>query len=206
MYTLMTKPLRLPKWLFTTLHTALHITCASWLAYIFYLGFSDQLGGDPGQYLLDFTGIGALNLLITSLLVSILAQWLLFGQLMKLRRPLGIYAAVYALAHFFVFIAFELQFEVVMILSEIVKRPYITVGFIAFSILLALMLTSPSFIRKKMGRQWQRLHNFSYVAVVLGGLHYLWLVKSGWLEPTIYLGLAALLLIIKHKKIRKIFK
>nr|WP_297349306.1 protein-methionine-sulfoxide reductase heme-binding subunit MsrQ [uncultured Glaciecola sp.] len=177
-----------------------------WLAMVFYQGFTDQLGGDPVQSLLDFTGIGALNLLVISLIVSPLAMHLKFAQLLPFRRPIGLYSALYALSHFYVFIAFELQFELKLIVSEIIERPYITVGFVTLLILIALSITSINAIKKWMGAKWFTLHSLAYVAVILAGLHYLWLVKSAWYEPAIYILFSAFLSILRRTKIKKIFK
>jgi len=184
----------------------LHVVTISWLAIIFYQGFTDQLGGDPVQALLDFTGIGALNLLVISLIISPLAMRLKFAQLLTFRRPIGLYSALYGLSHFYVFIAFELQFEMQLIASEIIKRPYITVGFVTLIILIILSVTSIGMIKKRMGAKWFTLHSLVYVAVMLAGLHYLWLVKSAWYEPTIYLLFSGCLLFLRRTKIKKIFK
>ncbi|MFT4746987.1 MAG: sulfoxide reductase heme-binding subunit YedZ [Congregibacter sp.] len=177
-----------------------------WLTVVFYQGFTDQLGGDPVQSLINFTGIGALNLLIISLTISPLALHLKFAQLIPFRRPIGLYSALYALSHFYVFIAFELQFELRLIVSEIIERPYITVGFITLLILIALSVTSLNVIKKRMGAKWFTLHSLTYVAVILAGLHYLWLVKLAWYEPAIYLLFSIYLLTLRRTKIKKIFK
>jgi len=184
----------------------MHLLIFSWLIVVFYQGLNDQLGGDPVQALLDFTGIGALNLLMLSLLVSPLAMRFKFAQLIAFRRPIGLYSGLYAACHFMVFVAFELQFEMMLIVSEIVERPYITVGFVALLILIVLSITSITAIKKRMGSKWFTLHSLTYVAVILGGLHYLWLVKSAWYEPAIYLAVACILLYLRRDKIKKIFK
>lgn len=184
----------------------LHAVACTWLTYVFYQGISDNLGGDPVQALLDFTGISALNLLVLSLIISPLATRLKFSQLMQLRRPLGIYSAVYAFTHFLVFVAFELQFEMKLVFNEIIDRPYITVGFLNLVILITLAITSINSIKRKMGKSWFSLHSLSYVAVILGGLHYLWLVKSAWYEPALYLSFSLFLIYLRRQKIKKLFK
>ncbi|WP_411693775.1 sulfite oxidase heme-binding subunit YedZ [Glaciecola sp.] len=202
----MSKPIRLPHKVMNSSRYILHAIASSWLIYVFYQGITDNLGGDPVQALLDFTGIGALNLLVMSLIISPLAMQTKFAQLIPLRRPLGLYAAVYAFAHFLVFVAFELQFEMKLVLNEIIERPYITVGFLNLIILIVLSITSITVLKKKMGSSWFTLHSLSYVAVILGGLHYLWLVKSAWYEPAIYLSFSAFLLYLRRQKIKKLFK
>ena len=199
------KPLRVNTAVIKTMQLSVHLVTGIWLTWVFYAGFAAQLPGDPVQYLLDFTGIGALNLLVASLVVSLVAQHLKFAQAMVFRRPLGVYSAVYVLAHFIVFIAFELQFEFRLIAAEIIDRPYITVGFIGFIILSSLAFTSFPYIKRKMGKAWQKLHNLTYVAVILACVHYLWLVKSSWMEPAIYFAIVLSLMIMKRKKIKNIF-
>jgi sulfoxide reductase heme-binding subunit YedZ len=105
-----------------------------------------------------------------------------------------------------VFIAFELQFEMALVVSEIIDRPYITVGFTTFIILSILAITSIARIKKSMGRRWFTLHSLSYIAVILGGIHYLWLVKSAWYEPAIYIVVSLFLIFLRRKKIIKMFK
>ena len=200
------KPTRLDPRLISLTRIVLHLLITSWLILVFYQGFTDQLGGDPVQALLDFTGIGALNLLIISLVITPLATYFKFAQLMVLRRPIGLYSALYGLGHLFVFVAFELQFEMRLVVSEIIDRPYITVGFVCLLILLTLAITSITSLKKKMGPHWFSLHNLVYLAVLLAGLHYFWLVKSAWYEPAIYLGFSVFLIILRRKKIIKIFK
>jgi sulfoxide reductase heme-binding subunit YedZ len=189
-----------------TVRLLAHVVIFGWLSMVFYHGFSDRLGGDPIPALLDFTGIGALNLLVISLIISPLAMFFKFTQLVPFRRPIGLYSALYGLSHFYVFIAFELQFEMQLIFSEIIKRPYISVGFVTLIILIVLAVTSVDRIKKRMGSKWFTLHSLAYLAVFLAGLHYFWLVKSAWYEPAIYLTFSACLLFLRRAKIKKIFK
>jgi sulfoxide reductase heme-binding subunit YedZ len=201
-----TKPIRFSPKIMSAARFILHVIALFWISYVFYLGLNDELGGDPVQGLLDFTGIGALNLLVLSLLISPVAMRFKFAQLLTFRRPIGLYSAFYALSHFLVFIAFELQFEMRLLVNEIIDRPYITVGFITLIILTLLSITSITAIKRKMGSRWFTLHSLVYVAVVLACLHFLWLVKSGWYEPAIYLSVTMLLIYLRKTKIKKIFK
>ncbi|MFT6267603.1 MAG: sulfoxide reductase heme-binding subunit YedZ [Alphaproteobacteria bacterium] len=183
-----------------------HATSVVWLLYILFQGFTGALSGDPVQYLLDFTGIGTLNLLLLSLTISPLAEYLKFGQIIRLRKTLGVYAATYALSHLGVFIAFELQFEWALIVSEIIERPYITVGFAALLILTSLLVTSLTSIKVRMGKAWQRLHKWVYVALGLGLLHFLWSIKANELQPYIYIMIGLVLLIARKRKLKNFFK
>ena len=200
------RPLRVsPRFIFA-LRGFVHIVASVWLMYVYQQALGGNLPGDPVQYLIDFSGIGALHLLMLSLLVSPLAQYYKFSQLMRIRKTLGVYAAIYALFHLYVFIAYELQYEWLFVFEEIIKRPYISVGMLSVVILTSLLFTSLEYFKKAMGATWQKLHNFTYVAVLLGCIHYLWSVKSDWYEPTLYLSFALLLLFLRKDKIKKIFK
>lgn len=184
------------------IHSLIHILSLVWVMVYYYLAISDQLGGDPVQAILDFTGMGALHLLLLSLLVSPIAKALKQGQIMPWRRPLGLYAAFYACLHVASFIAFELGFEWKLIISEVIERPYITVGFVALVILIALSITSLPALRRIMGRKWQSLHNLVYLTILLICLHFWWSLKSDWLEPALYLFVALILLSARYSKFK----
>jgi sulfoxide reductase heme-binding subunit YedZ len=200
------KPIRLRPWQVNFLRVAVHLFSVSLLLVAYYRGLVGLVSGDPVQYLLDFTGIGALNLLALSLLISPVAKKFKFAQIMVLRRTFGVYSAVYALAHLFAFIAFELQYEWLLIASEIVERPYITVGFAALLLLTGLLLTSNKFSQRCLKRKWQTLHNFVYLVVCLGVLHYLWAVKTIGPKPVIYAFIFSLLLMLRKEKLVNLFK
>jgi len=169
----------------------------------FYLAVIDQLGGDPVEALLHFTGMGALNLLLLTLLVSPVAKHFKWAKVMQVRRLLGLYGFFYALVHVTSFLAFEVQFDWPLFVEEIIKRPYITVGMTAFAILIALAITSISRIRRRMGKSWQTLHNYSYVALLLAGVHFYWSVKSDIVEPLIYLVVSIVILALRKDKIKR---
>ncbi|GAB5382275.1 MAG: protein-methionine-sulfoxide reductase heme-binding subunit MsrQ [Aliiglaciecola sp.] len=176
------------------------------LIWTFYLASIDQLGGDPVESLLHFTGISAFNLLLLSLLTSPLAKMLKQAALIKVRRLLGLYAFVYALIHFLSFIFFELQFEWQFLIAEIIERPYITVGFVALLILFSLALTSTRKSQITLGKKWQALHNWVYLAGILIALHYIWSVKSDILQPVIYWVLLLLVLFMRKDKLDRWLK
>ncbi len=180
-----------------------HLIALGWLILTFYLAFTDQMGADPVQALIHFTGMGAFNLLLISLVISPLAKYSKQGALLRIRRLIGLYAFFYAFCHFLSYLLFDLQAEWVLLLSEIVKRPYITVGFSAFVILTLLAATSTQRIQRALGRRWQHLHNWVYLALPLVGLHFIWSVKSGLVEPIIYLTIALTLLFLRKRKLLK---
>lgn len=190
-----------------SLKVFIHLAALLPLVITYYFAIYDDLGGDPVEAILHFTGIGAFNLLLVSLLVSPLARALKQGMLLQVRRLIGLWAFTYGLFHFVSFIVFELQFEWALVLSEIVKRPYITVGFVALVILTCLALTSTKSAQRKLKQRWQKLHNLVYLALLLIALHYIWSVKSDILQPIVYwLMCFSLLYLRKDKFIRSLRK
>ncbi|MGS2720072.1 sulfite oxidase heme-binding subunit YedZ [Paraglaciecola aestuariivivens] len=182
----------------------IHLVSLFILVNFYYLASTGQLSADPVEEVLHFTGIGAFNLLLLSLTISPLAKKLKQAQLMTLRRPLGLYAFLYAIMHFLSFIAFEVQFNWLLLIEELIKRPYISVGFVAVLILTLLAITSWPRLRKKLGRKWQTIHNLVYLSGLLISLHYLWSVKSLSLQPIVYAVLFSILMLARVKKIKKL--
>ena len=128
------------------LKALVHLVALCPLVNLYYAAINDRLGGDPVEAVIHFTGIGALNCLLISLLISPLAKNFKLGFLIHFRRMIGLYAFVYALCHILNFLFFEVQFDLVLFIEEIFKRPYITVGMTAFLFLLALAVTSTTHI------------------------------------------------------------
>lgn len=179
---------------FKILQLLVHGLSLGWLGWAYYLGLSDQLGGDPVEGIIHYTGKGALHLLMLTLLVAPLSRWLRQPRLMRLRRPLGLYSALWAVAHISNYVIFDLKFDWPLIASELVKRPYIVVGLTALLILLVLAVTSLPHLIRKLGRRWRTVHSGVYLALVLACVHFWWSVKGFEPEPLIY-GLAALVLL-----------
>jgi methionine sulfoxide reductase heme-binding subunit len=188
---------------FNILKVVIHLGALIPLIYTFYLATIDELGADPVMALIHFTGIGAFNLLLLSLLVSPLAKWLKQGLLLRVRRLIGLYAFTYACSHFLSYVIFELQLDWRLIISEIIKRPYITVGFIALLILTSLAATSTQAMQRKLRSTWQKLHNWVYLAVLLVALHFIWSVKSDINEPLIYWVMTLFLLAQRKTKLQQ---
>ena len=199
---LFNKPLRLTNRHIYAVKTVIHLLCLGWVAETLYLTISDKISGDPVDALLHFTGMGSLNILLITLAVSPLARRLRAPALVRLRRLLGLYAFFYALLHLLTFVIFELQLEWQLIAEEIIKRPFITLGFLAWVILLALTLTSTKGFQKRLGRRWQKLHNLIYLAAPLVVVHFYWSVKSEIIEPAIY-ALILITLLLQRKPMFK---
>lgn len=154
----------------------------------------DTLGTNPVETMTHETGEWALRFLLVTLMVTPLRRLLNAPWLIRLRRMLGLYAFFYATLHFITYIWFDQYFDWMEILRDIPKRPFITVGFIAFVLLIPLALTSTNGMMRRLKKNWQRLHKLVYVVPVLGVLHFLWLVKADILEPMVYAAVLLLLL------------
>ncbi|MBS0336959.1 MAG: sulfoxide reductase heme-binding subunit YedZ [Proteobacteria bacterium] len=172
----------------------LFAACLAPLARLVYGAFTDRLGANPIETITRSTGWWTLFLLAATLAVTPLRRLSGANWLLRLRRMLGLFAFFYALAHFTTFIWFDHWFDAAEILKDVVKRPFVTVGFAAFLLLLPLAATSNSAMVRRLGRNWQRLHRLAYAIAVLGVLHFWWLVKRDLTEPILFaLAFAALL-------------
>lgn len=186
------------------LKVVIHLAAFLPLLNLYYLAFNDQLGADPVQEVIHFTGIGAFNLLLVTLTVSPIAKRFKQGYLLQVRRLLGLYTFSYAFMHLLNFLVFDLQLAWSLFLSEVLKRPYITIGMIAFILLTALAVTSLNSVKRKMGKSWQRLHNYSYFIAILVSVHFYWSVKSEIISPLFYMLLTVGLLAFRYKKIKEL--
>ncbi|HIF9378411.1 TPA: protein-methionine-sulfoxide reductase heme-binding subunit MsrQ [Photobacterium damselae] len=179
----------------TIIKSMVHIFSLIFMIYFVLLTLQGGFGADPVKGMEHFTGKAALNMLILTLLVSPLAKGFRQGLLMKLRRILGLYSFFWATLHFAIYISLDLSFDFSLLGEEIFKRPYLTIGAVCWVILLLLAATSFQKIQRKMGKKWQTLHYWVYLALILAPIHYYWSVKSGLIEPSLYFVVAVLLLI-----------
>ncbi|MCL1078228.1 protein-methionine-sulfoxide reductase heme-binding subunit MsrQ [Parashewanella spongiae] len=178
-----------------------HLFALAPIIYLFLLVFADQAGGDPVQFIIHYTGIGALNTLLLTLLISPAAKKFKMSWLMQTRRLVGLYVFAYATLHVASYFSFDLLFEWSLLGEEVIKRPYILVGAVAYLILFALSVTSFKKVMAKMGHNWQKLHNWVYFAVILISIHFYWSVKSEIIEPSIYIFIGLLLVGLRFKKL-----
>jgi methionine sulfoxide reductase heme-binding subunit len=152
------------------------------------------LGADPVRRVLGIFAHSALNLLLVTLSVTPLRQLTGNANLLRVRRMLGVFAFSYALLHFLTYIGPFQGFSWNAIVKDLVKRPYITVGFTALMLLVPLAVTSTNGWMRRLKRRWQNLHRLIYPIAILGVWHYWWQVKKDIREPLIYAALLALLL------------
>lgn len=144
----------------------------------------DGLGANPAEALEHSTGFTALWFLLASLSCTPLRTLTGQAAFTQLRKPLGLWAFGYALLHMGCYLVFDQSLLFGEIWFDILKRPYITVGFAAFTILLVLAATSPNWAARRLGgRRWKAIHRLAYLAAALGVLHFLWLVKLDVTRP-----------------------
>jgi sulfoxide reductase heme-binding subunit YedZ len=153
-----------------------------------------RLGANPVETLSHATGDWSLRFLLLTLAITPLRRLSGWNGVQKYRRMLGLFAFFYVSLHFAVYLVFDQFFDWTAIVADIARRPYITVGFAAFVLLIPLAITSTNGMIRRLGRHWQRLHRLVYLTAILGVLHYAWLVKADLREPLLYGGLLAALL------------
>lgn len=155
-----------------------------WLVYRAFIG---RLGVNPVETIEHFTGDWALYFLLITLAITPLRRLTGYGAIVRLRRMLGLFCFFYAVLHFSAWLVFDHFFDVMEIAKDIRKRPYVTVGFSAFVLLIPLAVTSTNGMVKRLGgARWKRLHSLVYVVGTLVILHYLWLVKKDTYYPILY--------------------
>ena len=156
--------------------------------------FQNDLGPDPAQALSIETGEWTLRFLLLTLAITPFRQIFRMAEIARLRRMIGLFTFFYASIHFLSWMAFILGFRWLAIAEELVERPYITVGFLAYVILFLLGVTSTNSMVRRLGKNWKRLHKFVYAASILAIVHLLWILRTDVTEAVIYGVLLAILL------------
>ncbi|QUJ76557.1 protein-methionine-sulfoxide reductase heme-binding subunit MsrQ [Sulfitobacter albidus] len=165
--------------------------------YLLYLAQTGGLGREPIKALEHELGEIALQLLIIGLCVTPLRRFTGLN-LLKFRRALGLLAFIYVVLHLTVWVVLDMSLLWGQMWADIWKRPYITVGMAGFLVLLPLAVTSNNASVRRLGAAgWRQLHKLTYLAVVLGGIHYLWLAKGFQLEPILYMAVILALLALR---------
>ena len=136
-----------------------------------------------------------MRLLLATLAITPLRKLSGWNKIIRYRRMLGLFAFFYISTHLSIYLVIDLGGFWSQLLSEIIKRPYITVGFAAWLLLIPLAITSTKAMMRRLGRRWQQLHRLVYVAALLGVLHFMWLVKADKREPAIYLAILIVLML-----------
>ena len=164
------------------------------LGRLIWLAFSDGLGANPIEFITRSTGTWTLVFLLLTLSITPLRRLTGRNALIRYRRMLGLFAFFYACLHFTTYIWLDQFFEWPAIVKDVIKRPFITIGFAAFVLLIPLAATSTQAMQRRLKRRWQQLHRLVYLIAICGVLHYWWLVKKDVTEPAWYALALTLLL------------
>jgi methionine sulfoxide reductase heme-binding subunit len=169
---------------------AAFMPCA-WLAFRTLTG---RLTANPIEDIELTTGIWALRFLVITLAITPLRRLTGWNQVIQYRRMLGLFAFFYATIHFLTYLVFDQVVDFDLVFKDVAKRPFITMGFTAFVLMVPLALTSTKGWIRRLGRRWQMLHRLIYVSGIAAAIHYLWKVKVAIGSPVYYAALIALLL------------
>ncbi|MGS0895789.1 protein-methionine-sulfoxide reductase heme-binding subunit MsrQ [Burkholderia stagnalis] len=166
------------------------------LARLVLFGLTDRLGANPIEFITRSTGLWTLVMLCITLAVTPLRRITGRAALLRFRRMIGLFAFFYATLHFTTYLWFDKWFDVVAILKDVGKRPFITIGFAAFVLLIPLAATSPRAMVRRLGRHWAALHRAIYAIALLGVLHFWWMKagKHDLAQPKLYAAIVAALL------------
>ena len=168
------------------------------LGFLVWGAFNDGLGANPVETITFETGEWGLRLLLLTLTVTPLRRITGWNGVVRVRRMLGLFGFFYICLHFTTYIWLDHYFSIADVIDDIVERPYITVGFTGFMMLIPLALTSTNRMVKRLGgANWRRLHRLAYFAAGAGVLHFLWLVKADLREPLIYLAIVSALMVLR---------
>lgn len=180
---------------FTLIKSVIFVACLIPLARLVWLAFQGNLSANPIEFITRSLGTWTLVFLLITLSVTPLRKLLNQPWLIKLRRMLGLFAFFYASLHFVTYIWLDQFFDLQAIYKDVIKRPFITVGFASFLLLIPLAVTSTNnMVRRLGGKRWQKLHRLVYLIAIGGVVHYWWLVKKDITQPVIYAAVLAILL------------
>ena len=163
-----------------------------------YQFINGSLGVNPIEKFMDNMGEMALRLIVLTLFISSLSEFKKFRFFIEVRRMIGLFAFFYVSCHFLTYIALDHFFDMSFIIKDIIKRPFITFGFISFIFLIPLVITSPKKMLKKLGfKVWKKIHYLIYPAAILSSVHFYMLVRANKIEPAIYIFLILVLLLYR---------
>ena len=174
---------------------AVSLACLAPLLWLAWRGFDGQLGANPIEKIIRNLGVWGLRLLIVGLTITPLSRLLRQPRLIRLRRPIGLFAFGYIVLHLSTYIGVDQYFDWAAIWKDILKRPFITIGMAAFVMLIPMAATSFNAAIRWLGAQrWRGLHRVIYLIAPMGVVHYYLLVKADHRPPLIYGGIVLLLL------------
>lgn len=173
------------------------LACLIPLARLFWLGFNDDLSANPVEFVERSTGFWALFILLCTLALTPIK--LITGRVwqIQLRRMLGLFMFFYACLHITTYVWLDYSFNWADITKDIIKHPYVLVGFSAFILTIPLAVTSNNAMVRRLRERWKKLHQLVYLIAILGVVHFWWLVKKDIREPLLYAIILAALLVIR---------
>ena len=175
---------------------ALFLLCLEPFGELLSRTIHNNLGANPVEFLQHATGDWILRFLVFTLSITPLRKLFKLPDLIRFRRMLGLFAFFYACLHFLTYLGPDQSFDLAAMWKDVAKRPFITVGFAGFVLLIPLAITSTAgWIRRLGGKRWQQLHRAIYITAVCGVIHYYWLVKSDVRKPLFYGTLVGVLLL-----------
>ena len=179
--------------------SVLWVLCLIPAARLVYGAFTDNLTANPIEFITHETGFWALTLLMVTLAVTPVRRITGWNRIIQLRRPLGLFAFFYLLLHFLTYVSLDRWFDFSTIAEDIAERPYITVGFTAFVLLIPLAVTSTKGWIRRLGKRWTMIHRAIYISAALGVLHFYWKksAKSDTAEPLLFAAILGVLLIAR---------
>jgi sulfoxide reductase heme-binding subunit YedZ len=180
------------------------LACLVPLGRLAWKAFNAGLGANPIEVITRSTGTWTLTFLVITLAITPVRRISGWLSLIKFRRMLGLFAFFYGGLHFLTYIWLDKFFDLHEMVKDIGKRPFITVGFTGFVLLIPLALTSTQGMIRRLGKRWQVLHRLIYVSSIAGVVHYLWLVKADKRVPEIYGGI--LLILLTYRIVNWAFK
>ena len=171
------------------------LACVPFLR-LFIFAYLDQLGANPLEAITRNTGDWTLYLLCITLSITPLRRLTGWTWLIALRRMMGLFTFFYASLHFLAFLWFDHFFDVQAMLLDVVKRPFIAMGFATFLLLLPLAITSTNSMMRKLGKRWKTLHQLIYLIIIMGLLHFWWMRagKQNFAQPLLITVIALILL------------
>ena len=186
------------RWEIGLLKTAVVVLSLAPVGYLLWQAFIGELSADPIKTITEETGVWTLRFLVVTLSITPLRKITGWSRLSRFRRMLGLFAFFYGFLHFTTYVYLDQFFAFDEILKDVAKRPFITVGFTAFVLMIPLAATSPHRVVRWMGgKRWQKLHRIVYLVAICGVIHYLWLVKADTSRPIRYGAVVAVLLLYR---------
>lgn len=161
-----------------------------------WMTYTEQLGANPVEFITRDTGSWALYMLVITLAVTPIRRITGWSAILRQRRMLGLFAFLYACLHFTAFLLFEHFFDVAEMWRDVLERPFIAVGFVAFLLLIPLAATSNKAAIRRLGKRWQQLHRLIYLIAALALLHFWWMRagKQDFADPLFWGGIVLVLL------------